>query len=820
MSKGATINEIATSCNGKLIGFENNQKIVHYFFDSRKVFSSPHALFVAIKSNQNDGHSYIAELIDKGIRCFLIQNEQALIEHPECCYIVVENTLVALQQMATWYRKQFTGNVMAITGSNGKTIVKEWLFEVLKKDLNISRSPRSFNSKLGVPISILSADIDSDLVLIEAGISKVNEMQFHQTVIAPNIGIFTTIGDAHSENFKSNKEKIVEKLILFKNAQYIIVSDNHQEIINEILEQGMGEKLFTWGFSETCAVKITEFQKLGKVTKVKCFTSNQIIELELPFTDDASIENAMHVFAAASLLKSNLTDVAQELKQLKALSMRLAQKKGINQCTLLDDSYSSDMQSLENALQALNQLPNQEKILILSDFVEIGKSGNEIIFQLQEMLTRFPIHRIYAVGEKLSLNQHLLPPQTYFYTSTEKFLNSVKQSEFNHQAILIKGARIFEFEKIADFLQEQSHESVLEIDLRRLSDNLNYYKNLLPEKVKIMAMVKALGYGSGGGELAQALQNSGVSYLAVAYADEGIALRQAGIRLPIMVMSPELASVESIIRYNLEPEIFSFRILNAFKDHIKSISTNEKLKLHIKFNTGMNRLGFEVQEVEKLVVMLQELHEEMEVVSVFSHLSAANDLSASAFTLQQIKTIGEIGYRFKSQFGNQVLIHSLNTSGIEHYPEGFFDMVRLGIGLYGVSNKSNQLKLISSLKSRISQLRWVKMGERVGYGLAHVMQKDTLIATVPLGYADGLSRNLNHSIYRPTIRQTEVNFAANICMDMCMLDVSVIENVAEGDEVNFFSEKEHVYAMAQALNTIPYEILTNISSRVKRIFVQ
>lgn len=820
MSRGATISQIAIACNAKLIGKNNNQKIVHYFFDSRKVFSSPNALFVAIKSNQNDGHFYIPELIEKGIRFFLIEDENAIVQHTDCCFILVENTLKALQQVATWYRKQFTGNVIAITGSNGKTIVKEWLFEVLKNHMTISRSPRSFNSKLGVPISVLSSDVDADLVLIEAGISKPDEMQVHQSVIEPNIGIFTTIGDAHSENFLSNKEKIAEKLVLFKNAKHIVVYENQKEIIDGIIAHGMTNKCFTWGYSDACDVQMIDFKKEGNRTMIKCETNNEIIELELPFTDDASVENAMHVFATAVLLKCDLSAVTKEIKQLKSLSMRLEQKKGINNCTLLDDSYSADMQSLENALQVLNQMPNEEKVLILSDFIEVGKSDSDFVLQLQEMLARFDIKRLYAVGEKFCSNQHLLPSQTHFYTSTEKFLSSVHQSDFRNQAILIKGARIFEFEKIADFLQALSHETVLEIDLRRLLDNLNYYKNLLPEKVKIMAMVKALGYGSGGGELAQVLQNSGVNYLAVAYADEGIALREAGIRLPMMVMSPELASIESIIRYNLEPEIYSFRILQAFQNHIQNIAVNEKLKIHIKFNTGMNRLGFEVSEADELIAQLKNLSGVFEVVSVFSHLSSADDLSAKSFTIGQINSIAEIGKRFKNEFGNQVLIHCLNTSGIEHYPEGYFDMVRLGIGLYGASNKSNQLKLISSLKSRISQLRWVKAGERVGYGLANVKHRDTLIATVPLGYADGLNRNLKNSHYQPSIRGLKAPFAANICMDMCMLDVTEIEHINEGDEVVFFSEKEHVYAMAQALNTIPYEILTHISSRVKRIFVQ
>lgn len=820
MSKGATITSLSESCFGKLIGNHQNQIITHFFFDSRKVFSSHQALFVAIKSNQNDGHAYISELIEKGIRCFLIQDINAVVQHADCAFILVQNTLEALQQMATWYRTQIKADVFAITGSNGKTIVKEWLFEVLKNQYKISRSPRSFNSKLGVPISILSAELDADLLLIEAGISKPGEMHTHQRIVTPDFGIFTSIGDAHSENFVSIQEKIAEKLNLFKDVKKLVVAEKHDEIIKEIQKKGWASKCFLWGFSERCAVKINQIKKLGTFTQIECFVDEQSLFLELPFTDDASIDNAMHVFATASLLKANLTEVAQSLKHLKALSMRLEQKRGINQSTLLDDSYSADMQSLENALQALNQLPNQEKVLIVSDFIETGKSTFDYIRHLTDLLSRFSFHRIYAIGEQLSLNQDLLPENVHCFISTEKFLQSVNQSDFKNQAILIKGARIFGFEKIADFLQEFSHESVLEIDLRKLADNLHYYKNLLPEKVKMMAMVKALGYGTGGGELAQALQNSGVNYLAVAYADEGIALRQMGIRLPIMVMSPELASIESIFRYNLEPEIYSFRIFEAFQRHLQTNSINERLKVHIKFNTGMNRLGFEVHDAEKLIQMLTQLNEEIEVVSVFSHLSAADDLEANEYTLSQIKSIGEIGMLFKKHFGNQVLIHCLNTSGIEHYLEGYFDMVRLGIGLYGVSQKSNQLQLISALKSRISQLRWVKAGERVGYGLANVMTLDTLIATVPLGYADGLNRNLINSSYQPTIRGVKVSFAANICMDMCMLDVTKIENVAEGDEVVFFSEKEHVYNMAQALNTIPYEILTHISSRVKRIFIQ
>lgn len=818
--KGLALDDIAKACHAEWVGSPYGQLIYHFAFDSRRILHPSQTLFAAIQTKQNDGHRYITSLISKGVRCFLVSQTKDLPSAPDVVYLKVNDTLKALQDIAVFYRTKLQGKVIGITGSNGKTIVKEWFYELVSSFNKVNRSPGSFNSQLGVPISLLSFDAQADFSVVEAGVSKPGEMIQLQKIIQPEIGIFTCIGDAHNENFESISQKINEKLNLFEGSTHLIVSADHTQIIEHITKRGWTNKLVKWGVSSLCFLQIIEERVTQNGFQLKLKTGNDSFDLLLPFADKASRENALHAICLGLLLNADRAFI-NGVKNLKSLSMRLEQKKGINKCIVLDDTYSADLQSLQNALSKLSLLPYADKTVILSDFFEIGSDDNELCEKISELINQYGVRNCIVIGERFSAYQHVWPAYTSFYLSTEAFLQSFPALKFFNQAILIKGARVFEFERISELFQEQVHETCLEIDLSKLRDNIAYYKSQLPQGIKIMAMIKAMGYGTGSVDLAYYLEQMGINYLAVAFTDEGIALRQAGVRLPIMVMNPEEASIAQLVRYRLEPEIYCFRILNRFIEFISAHPEQftEPLNAHIKFNTGMNRLGFEPFDVQQLLSILK-TQPLLNVVSVFSHLAAADDLSEKEFTLNQIKTLKHLGLLFKNELSTSILLHILNTSGIEHYSEGIFDMVRIGIGMYGVSKASLQLQLICTLKSRITQLRLVKAGSSVGYSRKNILTRDSIIATVPIGYADGLPRKLKQTGYKPKINGHEVEFAGNICMDMCMLDVTDLVNIKEGDEVEFFSSKEDLFRIAKELNTIPYEILAQLSSRVKRVFIQ
>lgn len=820
--KNFTALQIARIVDGKLItpkGFQK-QEILQVMTDSRTFFKSGETLFFALTGPRNNGHNYIPELVKKGIKSFVVSETSALRDGAQ--FILVESTTSALQKLAAFRRKQFFYPVVGITGSNGKTIVKEWLHDLLSGQFKVVRSPKSYNSQIGVPLSVLLMNGNYNLAIFEAGISQPQEMANLAKIIGPEIGIFTNIGDAHQENFDTFQQKINEKLLLFENCKQLVYSVDSEELKTEadrFCDENSIRKL-SWSLTGKEAYISFLAEPAEHSTSITAAVNQQKYKFQIPFSDDSSIENACHCFAASFVLSENITALLPRFENLEPVAMRLEIKQGINNCLLINDYYNSDLHSLTIALSVLHQQAAKghlHKLVILSDIQQTGIPENELYQRVNELLVEWKIDEMIGIGPVISAYSTIFSVQKSFYRSTEEFEKNFIREGIKPATILIKGARQFTFEKISALLQQKAHQTVLEINLNALIHNLNIFRSLLQPETKIVVMVKAFSYGSGDVEIANVLEYQHVDYLAVAVADEGVQLRNAGIQTPIIVMNPEQHSFQNIIDYQLEPNIYSNEILGSF---MTAVSQNALtgFPVHLKLETGMNRLGFDTEEEIKDAIRKISSGNLIKIVSVFSHLAASDEPGLDDFTRGQIKIFEEKSAIVQKAFPYKINRHILNSAGIERFREKQFEMVRLGIGLYGISNTGLPLQNIGTLKSVVSQVKTVEPEETVGYGRKGKISRVSQIAVVPLGYADGLDRKLGNNNGVAFVKGSRVPIIGNICMDMLMLDVTGV-NVRPGDVVEFFGQNISITEIAEKAGTIPYEILTGISQRVKRVYI-
>jgi alanine racemase len=823
-----SISSISQVIHGTLSGNGDRSAIIrNLLIDSRKLSNAETSLFFAIKGERHDGHAYLTDLYEKGVRNFVVSILPQNPDHYDgSSYILVTDTLVALQQLCAYHRLQFNIPVIGITGSNGKTIVKEWLFQLMREDKNIVRSPKSFNSQVGVPLSVWQIGEEHNMGIFEAGISQPEEMELLEKIIRPTIGLITNIGQAHDENFENQKEKVEEKLKLFPNAEILIYCKDYLSIHDSIVNDKAFTEIrtFTWSKKLRADLLIGRITKGDTDTEIQGVHKNDFIRISIPFTDEASIENAIHCWAVMLYLGYENKIIAERMKYLSPVAMRLELKEGINNCSIINDSYNSDLGSLAIALDFLNQQKQHpKKTLILSDILQSGQNDEVLYREVAELIHKKGISRLIGIGEGISSQAKRFDIEKSFFRSTAEFLQQFNNSFFRDETILLKGARAFGFEAISKVIQQKAHETVLEINLNAIVHNLNYFRSKIKADTKLMAMVKAFSYGSGSFEIANILQFHRVDYLAVAYADEGIELRKAGITMPIMVMNPEEQSYDAMIQYNLEPEIYSFRVLSLFEETLKRSERNNPrpIPIHIKLDTGMHRLGFEEEDVNELIVRISN-NKHLTIRSIFSHLAASDEKEHDEFTWQQIKKLNTMSEKIKSHFNYPILKHILNSAGISRFPDAQFDMVRLGIGLYGIgANAAEQAQLqnVSTLKTSISQIKNIPAHETVGYSRKGVASRDTRIATVPIGYADGLSRKLSNGAGKMIVKGKPAPIIGNVCMDMCMIDITDIP-ANENDEVIVFGDANSITEVAKDIGTIPYEVLTNVSRRVKRVYYQ
>lgn len=838
--KNYTAEQLAKMMRGKLVQKGQPVSIENLLLDSRKITIAETTAFFAIKGDRRNGHQFIIDLYKKGVRCFVISEAVETKSFADANFISVKDSVAALQNLAAAHRKLFNIPVFGITGSNGKTIVKEWLFQLLEPDYNIVRSPKSYNSQIGVPLSVWQIAPYHNLGIFEAGISQPDEMGNLEKIIQPTIGIFTNIGGAHNEGFLDIRQKVNEKLRLFTRAEVVIFCRDYLDI-NECLVTARdrmkkadsdfdGFKTFSWTRKNLDAdVIINAIHKVGTFTEVDAQIKDKHYNFSIPFIDEASIENGINCWMLMMYLKMDPAVIAQRMLGLNKIAMRLEMKDAINNCSLINDSYNSDLNSLNIAMDFLNQQKqHNRRTIILSDILQSGMSDDELYKEVSQMVVTKGVNRIIGIGKSIFKKQkHFTDKinlESKFYQSTDDFLKDFQTEKFKDETILLKGARSFEFERISKKLEQQAHETILEINLNHLAQNLAVYQSLLKPETKMMVMVKAYSYGSGSFEIASVLQQHKVDYLAVAYTDEGVELRKAGITMPIMVMNPEAGSYEDLIHYRLEPEMYNMRALRQFNNIAQQHRENypKGYPVHIELETGMHRLGIEETELDEVIQLLTE-DSALKVQTIFSHLAASEDVTLDDYTKTQIATFEKLSARIISQLKYPVSRHILNSSGITRFTHAQFEMVRLGLGLYGIDSSKKfqeKLKPVGTLKTRVSQIKHLKAGETVGYNRAGKTEHDTIIATVGIGYADGLSRRLSNGIGQMLVKNKFANIIGKVCMDMTMLDVTDISGVEEGDEVIVFGEELPLQTIAEKSGTIPYEVMTGISRRVKRVYFQ
>ncbi len=797
-----TIAEITKIVNGSLEG--NSETTIEFLcIDSRKIQHPNASIFIALKTAKSNGHHFIDKAISQGISALIVSDN----DQYDIPTIKVNDTLIALQKLAQHHRSLFKIPVVGITGSNGKTIVKEWISFLLQDDFSICKNPKSYNSQVGVPLSVWSINTKHNLGVFEAGISKPNEMDKLANIIRPTIGVFTHFGDAHAAGFTSEMEKLKEKIKLFYSCETVVCSDINPVVINEI--KNTSASLFTWGSSVACNLHVFKNTDQTYTLTYK----GDSYSTELPFSDKASLENAFNSIATCLVLGVSLSSLLAKLQKLPAIDMRLQQVDGLNNNHLVLDYYNSDYQSLVIALDFIKQQHAKRRTtVILSDILQSNLEPKELYKKVNVLLQNNGIDELIGIGHNIQQQANEFGVASTFFSTTEEFLKTYSFHQLKNQNILLKGARSFQFEKIADRLKIKTHQTSLEVNLSRLQENIDAIKSSIKSSTKLMAMVKALAYGSGGFQIAKLLEFNNIDYLGVAYTDEATQLRSSGISAPIIVLNPDLNSLEPYLEQNIQPVIFSFESLKAIQ--------NEPIKIHLEFDTGMHRLGFSKSDINKVIGLLQQ-NSNIELCSVFSHLAVADDVNKDDFTKNQIDTFNEICNLIEAGIDKPFIRHLSNTAGIERFPQAQFDMVRLGIGLYGISSLGRQsaLQPVSTFKSYITQIRKVNAGEGIGYGQHDISDQIRNIAIIAVGYADGFSRSFSRGKGFFLINGQKAKVVGNVCMDMTMCDVTNI-SCTVGDEAIIFGDNPRVEELAKSIDTIPYEILTNVSERVNRVFYQ
>ena len=796
--------------------------------DSRSLCFPEETLFFALRSDRNDGHHYIPELYRRGVRNFVVENVpdnfSTLYKHAN--FLKVSNTLVALQQLTTHHRKAFDIPVVGITGSNGKTMVKEWLSQLLSYDRNVTRSPKSYNSQIGVPLSVWLLNESSQIGLIEAGISKVGEMQALHDIILPTVGVLTSLGAAHQENFSSLEEKCNEKLLLFKGTQALVYQLDDKIAAKCITAAHYDGQLLAWsGHDTTAAFYVNSIEK-HETTSTINYIWQQTTQgsYTLPFIDDASISDSITCAVVALHFGVQPDVLAQRMAVLEPVAMRLEVKEGQHGCTLINDSYNSDINSLDIALDFMNRRPDQkrrERTLILSDIYQSGETEQQLYADVAALVKERGVKKFIGIGTALGRQKQAFEglETKYFFDNIDDFIGGKVFKSLHDEVILLKGARSFGFDKLTELLVKKVHETVLEVNLNAVVDNLNWYRSFLKPETKLVCMIKADAYGAGAVEIAKTLQEHRVDYLAVAVADEGATLRRNGITGNIMIMNPEMSSFKTLFDYDLEPEVYSFRLLDAL------IKAAEKegitgYPVHIKLDTGMHRLGFNPRtDIDQII---EKLHHQNALIprSVFSHFVGSDSNDFDSFSARQFALFNEGSKKLQAAFSHRILRHMDNSAGIEHFPERQLDMCRLGLGLYGINPRNNAImNNVSTLKTTILQLRNVPAGETVGYSRRGIIEKDSVIGAIPIGYADGLNRRLGNRNCYCLVNGKRAYYIGNICMDVALIDVTGID-CEEGDSVEIFGDHLPVTVLSDAMGTIPYEVLATVSNRVKRVYFQ
>lgn len=818
-----SIDTIAQLLQAERIG--NSEGTIKWLLtDSRSLGFPEETLFFALVTGRGDGHRYIADLYNRGVRHFVVSKRlsaEELQSMPEANFLLVEDTLSALQLLAEKHRIRHEIPVVGITGSNGKTVVKEWLSQLLGSDFRVARSPRSYNSQVGVPLSVWQIDEHTDVALIEAGISQHHEMRRLHNIIRPTIGVFTNIGGAHQENFASLQDKCREKLELFRDCDIIIYNGDNEEVCEGVNHTLQTSREIAWSCHDADKpLFISSINKTETSTTITYIYIGIKGQYTIPFTDDASVENSIHCLAVCLYLMLPSEKIAERMAQLEPVAMRLEVKEGKNGSTLINDSYNSDIASLDIALDFMARRPEREgreRVLILSDLLQTGQRSRSLYRKVAALVEGRGVERIIGIGPELSASADRFGIKKSFYTTTEEFLQSEELHALRRSLVLIKGSRSFGFERITEQLALKVHETTLEIDLGAMVDNLNHYRSMLAPTVKTVCMVKAFAYGAGFYEIAKTLQDHRVDYLAVAVADEGEQLRKAGITANILVMNPEMSAFKTIFDNNLEPEVYSFALLDAMI-HACEHEGYMHYPIHIKIDTGMSRLGFSPDDMPRLIERLQGQNTVIPR-SIFSHFAGSDGSEFDAFTHLQATRFDAAATALQAAFPHKILRHICNSAGIERFPEYHHDMVRLGLGLYGISPVDNRLiHPISTLRSTILQIHEVPETETVGYSRRGQIVRPSRIASIPIGYADGLNRRLGNGLGHCIVNGHRAPYVGNICMDVCMIDVTDIP-CREGDAVEIFGPNLPVTQIAEWLGTIPYEVMTGISTRVRRIYM-
>ena len=820
-----TIEKITTLIGARRYGTAD-ANIAFLLTDSRSLCFPEETLFFAIKSERNDGHKYIPSLYLRGVRNFVVTSVPDGYEarFPQGNFLKVTNTLEALQRLAERHRDEFNIPIVGITGSNGKTVVKEWLYQVLSPDTFVTRSPRSYNSQIGVPLSVWLMNDDTKIGVFEAGISKPGEMLALRDIIQPTIAVLTNLGSAHQENFPSMEAKCREKLILFHDAQAIVYNADDTTVATVVdASDYKGEKLCWSRKDNTARMFVKSVGKAETNTTVHYIYNNVEGSYTIPFIDDASIEDSIVTAIVALRLGVGVDALKERMPQLEPIAMRLEVKEGRHGCTLINDSYNSDINSLDIALDFMNRRPDHKdrrRTLILSDIQQSGMNPADLYREVSRLARERGVEKFIGIGPVVSDNANRIEiKNSFFFNSVSSFLDSTVFRTLRDEVILIKGARQFGFDQITDLLVEKVHETVLEVNLNAVVDNLNYYRSFMKPETKLVCMIKADAYGAGSVEIAKTLQDHRVDYLAVAVADEGATLRRNGITSNIMIMNPEMSAFKTMFDYDLEPEVYSFRLLDAL------VKAAEKegitgWPVHIKLDTGMHRLGFDPEkDMDKLIDRLK--HQDAIIPrSVFSHFVGSDSDDFDAFSASQFELFDKGSRKLQAAFSHKILRHIDNSAGIEHFPERQLDMCRLGLGLYGINSRNNHvINNVSTLKTTILQLRTVPAGETVGYSRKGKIDHDSVIAAIPIGYADGLNRHLGNRRCYCLVNGQKAEYVGNICMDVAMIDVTGIA-CKEGDSVEIFGDDLPVTVLSDVLDTIPYEVLTGISNRVKRVYFQ